>query len=148
MTGRPKILVYNHCYHGSVDETVVMLGRRRGAVPRYGNVGPPVDIAETTRVVEFNDLEALERELANGDVACVLAEPALTNIGIVLPDAGYHEALRVAAPGSTGTLLVIDETHTLLLRPRRLHGGARARARPADDRQADRGRRARSAPTG
>jgi glutamate-1-semialdehyde 2,1-aminomutase len=112
VTGRPKILVFNHCYHGSVDETVVSIGPGGVAVPRYGSVGPPVDPAETTRVVEFNDLEALERELAEGDVACVLCEPALTNIGIVLPDPGFHEALR-SLTRKHGTLLVIDETHTL-----------------------------------
>jgi glutamate-1-semialdehyde 2,1-aminomutase len=115
ITGRPRILVYNHCYHGSVDETVATLIDGRPA-PREGNVGPPVDIAETTRVVEFNDLQALERELGNGDVACVLAEPALTNIGIVLPDEGYHDALR-ALTRDTGTLLVIDETHTFCCGP-------------------------------
>ena len=109
---RPRILVFNHCYHGSVDETVVMIGEDGRAVPRYGSVGPPVDPAETTRVVEFNDVEALERELAHGDVACVLAEPALTNIGIVLPDPGFHDELRRICT-ETGTLLVIDETHTL-----------------------------------
>ena len=83
-----------------------------GAEPRYGSVGPPVDPKLTTRVVEFNDLEALERELADGDVACVLAEPALTNIGIVLPDPGFHEEMR-RLTREHGTLLVIDETHTL-----------------------------------
>lgn len=112
VTGRPKILVFNHCYHGSVDETVVSIGPDGGPEPRYGSVGPPVDPKLTTRVVEFNDLEALERELANGDVACVLAEPALTNIGIVLPDPGFHEELR-RLTREHGTLLVIDETHTL-----------------------------------
>src|SRR5204862_6921401 len=81
-TGRAKILVFNWCYHGTVDETFATLvdGRVR---EREWNVGAPVDPAETTRVVEFNDVAALERELAHGDVACVLAEPALTNIGIV-----------------------------------------------------------------
>ena len=112
ITGRPKILVYNHCYHGSADETVVRLGPGGRAVPRHGSVGPPVDPAETTRVVEFNDVEALERELAHEDVACVLAEPALTNIGIVLPDEGYLDRLRELTRRH-GTLLVIDETHTL-----------------------------------
>lgn len=113
VSGRPKILVFNHCYHGSVDETVVKIGDDGvSAVPRYGSIGPPVDPAVTTRVVEFNDLEALERELDNEDVACVLAEPALTNIGIVLPDEGYHAELRRLCT-ETGTLLVIDETHTL-----------------------------------
>jgi glutamate-1-semialdehyde 2,1-aminomutase len=115
ITGRPKILVHNHCYHGSVDETVAELAD--GEVrPREGNVGPPVAPAETTRVVEINDIEGLERELSNGDVACVLVEPALTNIGIVLADDGYHEALR-RITRETGTLLVIDETHTLCCGP-------------------------------
>ena len=116
VTGRPRILVFNHCYHGTVDETVVSIGSGREAVPRYGSVGAPVDPALTTRVVEFNDLAALERELADGDVACVLAEPALTNIGIVLPDPGYHDELR-RLTREQGTLLVIDETHTLSAGP-------------------------------
>ena len=115
LTGRPKILVFNHCYHGSVDETVVTLRDGR-VVPRHGNVGPPVDPEHTTRVVEFNDVEALKRELGFGDVACVLAEPALTNIGIVLAEPGYHDALR-AATRDSGTLLVIDETHTFCCGP-------------------------------
>src|SRR6266496_2667616 len=84
VTRRPKILVFNWCYHGSVDETLVTLSER-GPLAREGNVGAPVDPALTTRVVEFNDLDALDRELSYGDVACVLMEPALTNIGIVLP---------------------------------------------------------------
>jgi glutamate-1-semialdehyde aminotransferase len=112
VTGRPKILVFNHCYHGSVDETVVTLGGDGRVVPRHGNIGPPVPPEETTRVVEFNDVDALARELAHGDVACVLAEPALTNIGIVLPERGFHRELRRICD-ETGTLLVIDETHTL-----------------------------------
>lgn len=116
VTERPKILVFNHCYHGSVDETVVALADDGAAIPRYGSVGPPVDPALTTRVVEFNDVAALERELGNGDVACVLAEPALTNIGIVLPDPGFHAELRRICT-ETGTLLVIDETHTLSCGP-------------------------------
>ncbi|MEY2435653.1 MAG: glutamate-semialdehyde -aminomutase, partial [Acidimicrobiaceae bacterium] len=116
LTGRSKILVYNHCYHGSVDETVVELGPDGSVVSRPGNVGAPVDLAVTTRCVEFNDLAALERELAHGDVAVVLAEPALTNIGIVLPDPGYHEALR-ALTRRYGTLLAIDETHTFSAGP-------------------------------
>src|SRR5262249_30999407 len=93
ITKRPKILVYNWCYHGSVDETISTLedGAQR---TRPGNIGAPVDPALTTRVVEFNDVEQLEKALAHEDVACVLAEPALTNIGIVLPDSGYHEELR------------------------------------------------------
>jgi glutamate-1-semialdehyde aminotransferase len=116
VSGRPRILVHNHCYHGSVDETVVEIGPDGGTVPRYGSVGPPVDPAATTRVVEINDVEALARELAHEDVACVLVEPALTNIGIVLPDPGYHDELRRLAR-ETGTLLIIDETHTLSCGP-------------------------------
>ena len=115
LTGRPKILVFNWCYHGSVDETVAALEGAQ-VVARDGNVGPPVPLADTTRMVEWNDVEALERELAHGDVACVLAEPALTNIGIVLPEPGYHEALREATR-KTGTLLIIDETHTICAGP-------------------------------
>ena len=118
LTGRPKILVFNYCYHGSVDETIVTL---EGGVagPRPGNVGPAVDPAETTRVVEFNDVDALERALSHEDVACVLAEPALTNIGIVLPEPGYHDALRELTR-SHATYLVIDETHCISAGP----GGA------------------------
>ena len=118
LTGRPKILVFSWCYHGSVDETIAIVEDGR-VVSRPGSIGPPVDPSRTTRVVEFNDLEALERELANGDVAAVLAEPALTNIGIVLPDPGFHDALR-ALTRKHGTLLIIDETHTICAGP----GGA------------------------
>ena len=115
ITGRSKILVFNHCYHGTVDETFASLDGDR-VVARHGNVGRPVDLELTTRVVEFNDTHGLERELGFGDVACVLAEPAMTNVGIVLPEPGYHERLRDATR-SAGTLLVIDETHTLCCGP-------------------------------
>src|SRR5438445_4539365 len=115
LTGRPKILVFNWCYHGTVDETFATL--EDGTVgSREGNVGPPVPLAETTRVVEWNDVDGLERELRHGDVACVLTEPALTNIGIVLPEPGFHDALRELTR-ETGTLLVIDETHTICAGP-------------------------------
>jgi glutamate-1-semialdehyde 2,1-aminomutase len=115
VTKRPKILVFNWCYHGTVDETFATLVG--GAVEaRRGNLGPPVPPSETTRVVEFNDVDALERELAPGDVAVVLAEPALTNIGIVHPDDGFHDALR-ALTRAAGTLLAIDETHTFCCGP-------------------------------
>jgi glutamate-1-semialdehyde 2,1-aminomutase len=110
VTRRPKILCFSYCYHGSVDETVIVLGGER-PLSRPGNVGAAVDPTVTSRVVEFNDLPALERELGHGDVAVVIAEPALTNIGIVLPDPGYSEALR-RITRETGTLLLIDETHT------------------------------------
>jgi glutamate-1-semialdehyde aminotransferase len=116
ITGRSKILVHNHCYHGSVDETVVTLAEDGRVLPRVGSVGPPVDPMLTTRVVEINDVEALGRELSHGDVACVLVEPALTNIGIVLPDDDYHAELR-RLTREHGTLLVIDETHTLCCGP-------------------------------
>ncbi len=119
ITGRPKILVFNYCYHGSVDETIISIEDGAAPGPRPGNIGPPVDPTETTRVVEFNDLDALEEALAHEDVACVLAEPALTNIGIVLPDPGYHEALRELTR-KHGTSLVIDETHCICAGP----GGA------------------------
>src|SRR5687768_2748074 len=111
ITGRPRILVFNWCYHGTVDETFAVLREGR-VVARPGNVGPPVELDRTTRVVEFNDVAALEEALAHEDVACVLAEPAMTNIGIVLPEAGFHDALRDLTRRH-GTLLIIDETHTI-----------------------------------
>jgi glutamate-1-semialdehyde 2,1-aminomutase len=115
ITGRGLILVFNWCYHGTVDETFITL--KEGAVgPRPGNIGPAVNPAVTTRVIEFNDIPALEAALAPGDVACVLAEPAMTNIGIVHPEPGYHNALREITR-RTGTLLIIDETHTICAGP-------------------------------
>ncbi len=115
ITQRPKVLVFNWCYHGTVDESFATLSEGN-VVAREGNVGPPVDVSYTTRVCEFNDVEALEAELAHEDVACVLAEPALTNIGIIHPDPGFHETLRELTRRH-GTLLVIDETHTICSGP-------------------------------
>jgi glutamate-1-semialdehyde 2,1-aminomutase len=112
ITSRAKILVFNWCYHGSVDETFITLHPDGTTGARRGNIGPPVDPSVTTRVVEFNDVLALEKALAHGDVACVLAEPALTNVGIVHPIPGYHRALRELTR-KYGTLLIIDETHTI-----------------------------------
>lgn len=119
LTGRSKVLVFDWCYHGTVDEAFATLDGDGGVVARPGTIGAPVAPDATTKVVQFNDLDALEAALAPGDVACVLAEPALTNIGIVLPDPGFHEAMREICD-RTGTLLVIDETHTLCAGP----GGA------------------------
>lgn len=111
ITGRKLILVFNWCYHGTVDETFITLEKGRAKL-RDGNIGPAVDPTSTTRVVEFNDLAALEAALADEQVACVLTEPALTNIGIVHPQAGFHKALREITR-RTGTLLIMDETHTI-----------------------------------
>jgi glutamate-1-semialdehyde 2,1-aminomutase len=111
VTRRPKVVVNSYCYHGSVDESLIIRTPGGGAVSRPGNVGPPCDVTLTSRVVEYNDLEGLERELAHGDVAAVLMEPALTNIGIVLPEPGYLHGVR-ALSRAAGALLINDETHT------------------------------------
>jgi glutamate-1-semialdehyde 2,1-aminomutase len=116
VTGRPKVLVFNWCYHGSVDEAFVTLDGSGCERSREGNVGPMVDPAETTRVAEFNELGSVEEALSHGDVACVLMEPALTNIGIVLPEPGFLEGVRAACTRA-GALLVIDETHILSAGP-------------------------------
>jgi len=116
ITGRPKILVNSYCYHGSVDESLIVVGPDGEGRSREGNVGAPVDVTETSRVAEFNDLEGLERQLAHGDVAAVLMEPALTNIGIVLPEEGYLDGVRELTRRH-GTLLINDETHTFSAGP-------------------------------
>jgi glutamate-1-semialdehyde 2,1-aminomutase len=116
VTGRPRVLVFNWCYHGSVDEAFVTLGDDGVVRARQGNVGPAVDPAATTRVAEFNELDTVEAALAHGDVACVLMEPALTNIGIVLPEAGFLDGVRELCTRH-GALLIIDETHTLSAGP-------------------------------
>jgi glutamate-1-semialdehyde 2,1-aminomutase len=118
ITGRPKVAVMDWCYHGTVDETLAVLEGDR-VVPRPGAMGPQVDVALTTRVVPFNDVAALDAALAHRDVACLLMEPALTNIGIVLPEEGYLDAVREVTRRHD-VLLVIDETHTLCAGP----GGA------------------------
>jgi glutamate-1-semialdehyde 2,1-aminomutase len=115
ITARPKILVFNWCYHGSVDESFITL---ENGTPksRRGNIGPPIDPTITTQVVEFNDVAALEKTLKSGDVACVLAEPAMTNVGIVHAEPGFHQRLRELTR-KYGTLLIIDETHTICAGP-------------------------------
>ncbi|MGW3142009.1 transaminase [Streptomyces sp. NPDC001139] len=116
VTGRPKILFNSYSYHGSVDESLIVVGPDGRGEARPGNVGAPCDVTLTSRVAEFNDLEQLERELAHGDVAAVLMEPALTNIGIVLPEPGYLEGVRELTRRH-GTLLINDETHTFSAGP-------------------------------
>jgi glutamate-1-semialdehyde 2,1-aminomutase len=116
ITGRSKIVVHNGNYHGSVDETFATLEADGKVGPREGLIGQAVPLELTTKVVEINDLGALEAALAPGDVAAVLFEPALTNIGIVLPEPGYHDGVR-ALCSRYGTLLVIDETHTICAGP-------------------------------
>jgi glutamate-1-semialdehyde 2,1-aminomutase len=116
ITGRPKVLVFNYCYHGSVDETFIILDEEGTPMSRPNNMGPQVDPIYTTKVIEFNDIAALETALSAGDVAAVLAEPVMTNIGIIHPDPGYHEELRKLTR-KYGTLLVIDETHTICAGP-------------------------------
>jgi glutamate-1-semialdehyde 2,1-aminomutase len=120
-TGRPRILVNSYCYHGSVDESLIVVGPDGRPRSRDGNVGAPSDVTESSRVAEFNDLDGLARELAHGDVAAVLMEPALTNIGIVLPEPGYLAGVR-ALTREHGTYLINDETHTFSAGP----GGATA----------------------
>jgi len=123
VTGRPRILVFNGCYHGTVDETFVRLVDGR-PVHRPGLLGQAADLTQLARVVEFNDLPALEAALAHGDVACVIAEPVMTNSCMVLPEPGFHAGLR-RLTREAGTLLLIDETHTISTGPggyARAHG--------------------------
>ena len=116
ITGRPKVLVFNYCYHGSVDETFIILDEEGTPVSRPNNMGPQVDPIYTTKIIEFNDVAALETALSAGDVAAVLAEPVMTNIGIIHPMPGFHDELREITR-RFGTLLIIDETHTICTGP-------------------------------
>jgi glutamate-1-semialdehyde 2,1-aminomutase len=116
ITERPKVLVFNYCYHGSVDETFIVLDEEGTPMSRPNNMGPQVDPTLTTKVIEFNDIAALETALSSRDVAAVLAEPVMTNIGIIHPDDGYHVALRELTR-KYGTYLIIDETHTICAGP-------------------------------
>jgi glutamate-1-semialdehyde 2,1-aminomutase len=111
VTKRPKVLIMSGCYHGAVDDTFLRLDNGKPA-NRVGLMGQVYDLTQGTVVVEFNDLEAIERALKVGDVACILTEPALTNIGMVLPQPGYLDGMAALAK-QYGTLLIIDETHTI-----------------------------------
>lgn len=115
ITGRPYLLVFNGCYHGSVDDTFLRLKQGK-TILRPGVLGQVHDLTKGTRVVEFNDLAALEKALAPGDVAAVLQEPAMTNIGMVVPQPGFQEALRDLTRRH-GTLLINDETHCISTGP-------------------------------
>src|SRR5439155_14982782 len=132
ITQRPLVAVHEYCYHGSVDETLAVLelgaDERERVVARRGNLGPQVNPAKTTRVVPFNDLEALDRALADDQVAALLIEPALTNVGIVLPEPGYLESVRDITRRH-GTVLIHDETHTICAGP----GGVTAKMALAPD---------------
>ena len=112
VTGRKKILIHDYCYHGTVDETFANLDEAGNTVSRANNIGAPVELSETTWVVPFNDLAAAERAFASGEIAAALIEPAMTNIGIVLPEPGYLEGLRELAT-KYDVILIHDETHTL-----------------------------------
>ena len=116
LSGKPKIVVNDWCYHGTVDETLVILDEEGRTVSRPGAIGPQVDPGATTLAVPFNDLDAMERALATGEVAGVLMEPALTNIGIVLPQPGYLEGVRRLTK-QYGVILILDETHTICAGP-------------------------------
>ncbi len=115
LTGRDVVLVFDGKYHGEGDSTLVIEEDGR-VVPEHP--GLPPWVADGARIVQFNDVPALEAALAPGDVALVLAEPAMTNAGFILPRPGYHEALR-RATREAGTLLALDEVHTLVC----AHGG-------------------------
>lgn len=122
VTGKSKVVVHDYCYHGTVDETFAVLAEDGTTISRENNIGPQVDPAQTTIVVPFNDLPAAENAFASGEVAAMLIEPAMTNIGIVLPEPGYLEGLRELC-SRFGVILIIDETHTLSEGP----GGMTAR---------------------
>jgi glutamate-1-semialdehyde 2,1-aminomutase len=116
ITGKQKVIVIDRCYHGSVDETFATLDKSGKTVTREGNIGAPVPLDVTTRVVEFNNLEAMEKALATGDAAAILMEPAMTNVGIVLPEDGYLSAVGELNK-KYGVVWIIDETHTISVGP-------------------------------
>jgi glutamate-1-semialdehyde aminotransferase len=112
ITGRKKVMIHDYCYHGTVDETFANLDKQGKTISRANNIGAPVELSETTWVVPFNDLSAAEEAFASGEIAAALIEPAMTNIGLVLPEPGYLEGLRELAT-KYEVILIHDETHTL-----------------------------------
>ena len=116
ITKKSKIIVIDRCYHGSVDETFATLDASGKTVSREGNIGAPIELDKTTRVVPFNDLDAMKKALQQNDVAAILMEPAMTNVGIVLPVEGYLKAVEKLAR-EFGAKLIIDETHTISVGP-------------------------------
>ena len=116
ITKKSKIIVIDRCYHGSVDETFATLDSSGKTVSREGNIGAPVELDKTTRVVPFNDLDAMQNALQKNDVAAILMEPAMTNVGIVLPVDGYLKGVENLAK-EFGAKLIIDETHTISVGP-------------------------------
>ena len=116
ITKKSKIVVIDRCYHGSVDETFATLDSSGKTVSREGNIGAPIELDKTTRVVPFNDLDAMKKALQKNDVAAILMEPAMTNVGIVLPLDGYLKAVEKLAK-EFGAKLIIDETHTISVGP-------------------------------
>ena len=116
ITKKSKIIVIDRCYHGSVDETFATLDASGKTVSREGNIGAPIELDKTTRVVPFNDLDAMKKALQKNDVAAILMEPAMTNVGIVLPLDGYLKAVEKLAK-EFGAKLIIDETHTISVGP-------------------------------
>jgi glutamate-1-semialdehyde 2,1-aminomutase len=111
ITGRPKILVFNGCYHGTVDDVMVELSGGK-TQNRQGLMGQVADLTLGATAVEFNDLAAVESALKTGEIAAILTEPVMTNSCMVLPDAGFHDGLRLLSR-RYGALLIIDETHTI-----------------------------------
>jgi len=111
VTGRPKVLVFNGCYHGTVDDAMVAL-KDGMTVTRPGLMGQVTDLAATAHCCEFNDLDGVKAALETGEVAAILTEPVMTNSCMVLPEPGFHDGLRALAD-QYGALLIIDETHTI-----------------------------------
>jgi glutamate-1-semialdehyde 2,1-aminomutase len=123
LTGRSKIVIIDRCYHGSVDESFATLDDNNQVISRENNVGPPVPLHLTTRVVPFNNVDAMQAALSKEDVACVLMEPAMTNVGIVLPDENYLTDIQTLCH-QWGTLLIYDETHTISVGPGGMTGAS------------------------